>query len=1024
MSLLLLPEDSYRRKLTSITDEPRSPALTDTGWGPMVSAALETMSAMHDVTNGQLLIGYSATAALAIPTVAPAVTPGTSGTIPDGTYYLKYSYTNAVGETLTGPAQTITLSGGGTNSFTTAALTLPSGVTGIKWYLSTISGGLTLRLIKANNGTSFSQIVLPSTSDGQEPVINTTSTDNHPEKGTLTGGTGLAVTNGPGTISLAYNPTNHVDQNGFYLRRLRIENFTTSTLPNLTPSDKGRLAYNTTTNALVFWDGSNWQSLLSSSITSVVGGDLSGNLPNPTVVGLQGRAVSNSSPTNGQILTFSTTSNSWVPSSPALSSNATSIRGTPVGTATPTTGQAIVFNGTSYVPTTIIATSGNATSVGSIPVSAVAPSVGQVLVFNGTVYVPQDVVAVTGNANTLAGYPVSSVTPNPDEVLAWDGAQWEPTPITIIPPASGVDSGTLTLTQDLGGSSTAPVVVGIQTVPVLSTTPTTGQALIYNGSAYAPSDVVGSSDAVSIRGKSVSSTAPSNGQILVFVSGSNSWVPTSTPSANAITIQGVAVDTTTPTNGQALVFNSGANKYVPTDVTGGGGSGDATSIQSIPVDATTPTNGQALIYDSSSATYIPTNIPAGDATSLRTIPVDATTPTNGYVLTYSSTSGSWGPAAGGGGGGSNATSLQGVAINSATPVTGQYLFYNGTQWLGKGPESTYNRAINGAFDALLGVGTSGTINTGVTYMTPMWRFSTDGVPVDPITYSFTIRQVDSGGGTSERNGLPPTIINYLEVDALANATYNEIYYRVENLGFNIRNIVVSFFVKNSSGGTHSVRLTDLYGAQVSATAPTFTPTTAWVRQTKVFTISTTNNDYAVSGMFLKIALPTGTDRDFFITGVQIEASNSTINGVSGGDLTVAGNYIKPRPADEINAAQRYVAFSSPGPMYGGLFYSLTGGSDVNGAFTFHSTGTGATTQLSPVVQFPTIMIYVPSTIFFRSVKDSTQVDVYNETQDEHCTSTTAVRVGQSGFVIQFTGSSSTVPGDILSVHWLASAETP
>jgi hypothetical protein len=117
MSLLLLPEDSYRRKLTSVANEPRSPALTDTGWGPMVSAALETMSDMHNVTNGQLLIGYSSTAALTTPTVAPDVTSGTSGAIPDGTYYLKYSYTNVFGETLTGPAQTITLSGGGTNSF-------------------------------------------------------------------------------------------------------------------------------------------------------------------------------------------------------------------------------------------------------------------------------------------------------------------------------------------------------------------------------------------------------------------------------------------------------------------------------------------------------------------------------------------------------------------------------------------------------------------------------------------------------------------------------------------------------------------------------------------------------------------------------------------------------------------------------------------------------------------------------------------------------------------------------------------
>lgn len=47
--------------------------------------------------------------------------------------------------------------------------------------------------------------------------------------------------------------------------------------------------------------------------TSAAGGDLSGNYPNPTVDGLQGNAVSATTPTSGQILQWNTSANAWVP---------------------------------------------------------------------------------------------------------------------------------------------------------------------------------------------------------------------------------------------------------------------------------------------------------------------------------------------------------------------------------------------------------------------------------------------------------------------------------------------------------------------------------------------------------------------------------------------------------------------------------------------------------------------------------------------------------------------------------------
>jgi pectate lyase-like protein len=66
------------------------------------------------------------------------------------------------------------------------------------------------------------------------------------------------------------------------------------------------------------------------------------------------------------------------------------------------------------------------------------------------------------------------------------GSQGPPGPIGTQGPA-GLPSS---LTQDvLAGSNGVSTVVGIQTVPVSSTPPTTGEALVYNGSEYAPAAV-------------------------------------------------------------------------------------------------------------------------------------------------------------------------------------------------------------------------------------------------------------------------------------------------------------------------------------------------------------------------------------------------------------------------------------------------------------------------------------------------------------------------------------------------------
>ncbi len=83
-----------------------------------------------------------------------------------------------------------------------------------------------------------------------------------------------------------------------------------------------------------------------------------------------------------------------------------------------------------------------------------------------------------------------------------------------------------------------------------------------------------------IQGHSVSNTAPTDGQFLVWVSGSAKYVPTSisgdisftdTGVTTVVAIQGYSVSSAAPTDAQILIYNGISNKYFPESI-----SGDAT----------------------------------------------------------------------------------------------------------------------------------------------------------------------------------------------------------------------------------------------------------------------------------------------------------------------------------------------------------------------------------------------------------------------------------------------------------------
>jgi len=241
-------------------------------------------------------------------------------------------------------------------------------------------------------------------------------------------------------------------------------------------------------------------------------------------------------------------------------------------------------------------------------------------------------------ANFPANPSLNQVYNNLSRSWAWNGRFWQATSTTVGYSGSSGYTGSAGTDANLSTAS----INALSDVDTVTTTPTNGQALLWNGTNWTPGTVSTTSSLATLTDVDYT-TPPTNGQALVWNSTSNKWAPGAGGGGGGV-VTGISIavsDTApaTPTTG-SLWFNSTAGQLLiyydsfwiqPSAPEGSGttttGSDISTSYLNDLYDvvALTPVNGESLTWDATSGTWIP----GGTAKSLAQSP--------GIVFSYSTT---------------------------------------------------------------------------------------------------------------------------------------------------------------------------------------------------------------------------------------------------------------------------------------------------------------------------------------------------------------------------------------------------
>jgi hypothetical protein len=203
--------------------------------------------------------------------------------------------------------------------------------------------------------------------------------------------------------------------------------------------------------------------------------------------------------------------------------SATSLRGAPLDATSPTVGQVLKWNGSAWAAaadldtdtvnpgtvTSIVAgsglTGGTITGSGTLAVDS-GTGANQIVRLDAAAKLPAvDGSALTGvNAAKLQGSDVDASAPAASQVLKYDGSKWTP--------AADANSGGTVTAITAGSGLTGGTITGSGTLALASPMPALDGGALTNVNA------------VKVQGRTVSSTAPSDGHVLKWNASASSWV--------------------------------------------------------------------------------------------------------------------------------------------------------------------------------------------------------------------------------------------------------------------------------------------------------------------------------------------------------------------------------------------------------------------------------------------------------------------------------------------------------------------
>ena len=424
------------------------------------------------------------------------------------------------------------------------------------------------------------------------------------------------------------------------------------------------------------------------TVWASISGDATASTSTPgalTVTKIQGNPVSAGAATAGQFLVENAgaTGSAWTSISGDVSASTgtpgaltvTKIQGSPVSATPPTAGQFLIEGASSWAPTTLSGdVFSNTVTIGKItvtglqnnPVSASSPSTNQVLVWSGTTWTPTTLSAtqlpnlagdVTGAVNAtvvgkLQGSAVSAASPSTNQVLTWSGTAWTPTTLTAtqLPNLAG----------DVTGAVNATVVGKIQGNAVSAAGPTANQVLVWNtgSTSWVPTTLT----ATQLPNLAGDVTGAVNATVVVQVHGATVPIAGALTTGNVLQVTGIstlsyaAINLAGGANFVTGVLPAGnqANQSLGGDLTGTTASATVVALRNNPISAGVATAGQFLIENAGASASAWTSL-SGDVSASVTTPgkltitglqgrsVVSAVPTSGQVLTWGGSS--WGPSA-------------------------------------------------------------------------------------------------------------------------------------------------------------------------------------------------------------------------------------------------------------------------------------------------------------------------------------------------------------------------------------------